>query len=201
MQFSSGPIGRLEKELLIMSKKEKKKHAVERVEFVATDAREVRSAQVGAELAELTVQGTILARDLVNTPSGHMQPAVLAETARRIAKESKGAIQVKVYDEAALKKMGAGGLLGISQGSDHPPVLVHMRYTPRGAKKRISLVGKAVTFDSGGLSIKPAEAMYPTVPEKPLIFPKPAMIKRSESNTLPPTGIYFPHTPSAIVCI
>ena len=141
-------------------KKEKKKHAVERVEFVATDAREVRSAQVGAELAELTVQGTILARDLVNTPSGHMQPAVLAETARRIAKESKGAIQVKVYDEAALKKMGAGGLLGISQGSDHPPVLVHMRYTPRGAKKRISLVGKAVTFDSGGLSIKPAEAMY-----------------------------------------
>jgi leucyl aminopeptidase len=74
---------------------------------------------------------------------------------------------VKVYDEAALKKMGAGGLLGISQGSDHPPVLVHMRYlpagrqgAPRGAKKRISLVGKAITFDSGGLSIKPAEAMY-----------------------------------------
>ena len=141
-------------------KKEKKKSQIVSFDFVSNEARDVRSAQAGAEIAELAVEGTILARNLVNTPSGHMQPAQLVEVAKAIVKASKGAVKIKIFYEAALKRMGAGGILGISQGSDHPPVMVHLRYSPRGAKKHLSLVGKAITFDSGGLSIKPAEAMY-----------------------------------------
>lgn len=141
-------------------KKEKKKSTLTSFDFVSNDARDVRSAQAGAQLAELAAEGTVLARNLVNTPSGHMQPAHLVEVARQIVKASKGVVKIKVFDEAALKRIGAGGILGVSQGSDHPPVMVHMRYAPRGAKKHLSLVGKAITFDSGGLSIKPAEAMY-----------------------------------------
>ena len=148
-------------------KKQKTKPKVLTMSIVSHDSRDVAQAEVGARIGEANAKGTILARDLVNTPSGHMQPAALVEVAKRIAKESKGAVSIKVYDEAALKRMGAGGILGIAQGSDHPAVMVHLRYSPRalpagrqGAKKRVALVGKAVTFDSGGLSIKPAEAMY-----------------------------------------
>ncbi len=141
-------------------KKQKAAPKVQAFSIVSNDGRDVAQAALGVQVGELNAKGTMLARHLVNTPSGHMQPATLVETARRIVRESKGAVTMKVYDYAALKKMGAGGLLGISQGSDHPPVMVHLRYAPRGAKKHVSLVGKAITFDSGGLSIKPAEAMY-----------------------------------------
>lgn len=141
-------------------KKQKATKHVQSFTVATNDARAVVQVKAGIEMGELNAKATILARDLVNTPSGHMQPATLVDVAKKIAKESKGAITVKVYDQTALKKMGAGGILGISQGSDHPPVMVHLRFAPRGAKKHVSLVGKAVTFDSGGLSIKPAEAMY-----------------------------------------
>ena len=63
-------------------------------------------------------------------------------------------------DKSACDKAMIGAFLGIAQGSDHPPFFVHMSYRPTGAKKHLALVGKAVTFDSGGISIKPAEAMY-----------------------------------------
>ncbi|MEK7665960.1 MAG: leucyl aminopeptidase [Patescibacteria group bacterium] len=141
-------------------KKERTKPAVVEFNVVSNDLRDVKAALVGAELGELSFSGTVLARDLINTPAGHMQPAELVKVAQRIVKESKSKIKMKLMDETALKKIGAGGVLGISQGSDHPPVMVHLRYAPRSSKKKIVLVGKAITFDSGGLSLKPAEAMY-----------------------------------------
>ena len=104
-------------------------------------------------------RGTVFARDLVNTPAQDMHPEKLVDAARSIAK-GNASVRVKVYDRAALVRMGAGGLLGVAQGSDHPPYLVHLVYKPKKAtKKRIALVGKAVTFDSGGLSLKPADYM------------------------------------------
>ncbi len=107
-------------------KKQKSKPHVQSFTIVSNDARDAAQAGLGATVGELNAKGTMLARHLVNMPSGHMQPATLVEVAKRIAKESKGAITIKVYDQAALKKMGAGGILGISQGSDHPPVMVHL---------------------------------------------------------------------------
>ena len=139
------------------SKKEKSK--VQRFDIVVPQAQDVRHAAKGVELGELMARGTILARDLVNTPAQDMYPEKLVEAAHQIVK-GKGTLRIRVYDRAALTRMGAGGLLGVAKGSDHPPYLVHMVYKPKKAtKKRIALVGKAVTFDSGGLSLKPADGM------------------------------------------
>ncbi len=127
--------------------------------IVSNDGRDVRSAEKGIELARLLAQGTVFARDLVNSPAQDVYPERLVQVAREIARGT-GNIRVKVYDREQLKRMGAGGILGVAQGSDHPPYLVHMVYKPKTkTKKSVVLVGKAVTFDSGGLSLKPADGM------------------------------------------
>lgn len=140
-------------------KSPKSKTEVDRFVIVTHDGRAARLAERGVVLGEIMAQGTNFARDLVNTPAQDMYPAKLCEIAREIAK-GKGSIRVREFDTTALKQMGAGGILGVAQGSDHPPYLVHLIYKPKKkTRKRIALVGKAVTFDSGGLSLKPAESM------------------------------------------
>ena len=108
--------------------------------------------------ATAVVEGVVLARDLVNEPGGSLTPQVFARKVIRMAKE-KG-LTAKVMDEAAIKKAGFGGLLGVNRGSDHPPRFVELTYRPKGkAKATLALVGKGITFDSGGLSIKPWQGM------------------------------------------
>ncbi|MBI2474021.1 leucyl aminopeptidase [Candidatus Uhrbacteria bacterium] len=139
--------------------KKPKKISPVRFDLISVPAAQLRQIQKGIQIGELMARGTLLARDLVNTPAQDMYPGKLVEHARAIAK-GKGTIRVKVYDTQALVRMGAGGILGVARGSDHPPFLVHMVYKPKKAtKKRVALVGKAVTFDSGGLSLKPADYM------------------------------------------
>ena len=72
---------------------------------------------------------------------------------------TEAGISVEVLDERKLKRHGYGGILGVGAGAAHPPRLVHLRYAPSGARCRLGLVGKGITFDSGGLSLKPAQAM------------------------------------------
>ncbi|OBF69962.1 leucyl aminopeptidase [Mycobacterium sp. 852002-51613_SCH5001154] len=104
------------------------------------------------------------ARDFVNTPPSHLFPAEFAKRARALG-ESVG-LEVEVLDDKALQKAGYGGVIGVGQGSSRPPRLV--RLTHRGAKlakkskqaKRVALVGKGITFDTGGISIKPAASMH-----------------------------------------
>lgn len=139
--------------------KKQQEHRVGSFEIVSHDGRAVIAAKKGMELGELFSAGTIYARDLVNTPALHMRPIDLVDAARSLAKQSPQ-IQVRVFEKDRLKAMGAGGILGVAQGSEHPPYLVHLTYKPKSkSKKSIALVGKAVTFDSGGLSLKPADAM------------------------------------------
>jgi leucyl aminopeptidase len=137
-------------------KKNEHKPPTELALFVST-ATEEKQALAGVAHGEILSHAANSARELVNTPGGHMRPIDLVETAREIAKR-KG-IRMKVYDKAAMEKFGMGGVLGVAQGSDHEPYLVHLVYKPAKAKKRVALVGKAVTFDSGGLSLKPANSM------------------------------------------
>lgn len=109
--------------------------------------------------ARAVAHATSLARDLVNTPPNYCQPKHLASTAKRIAKENN--LRTKIYDQKRLKQIGANGILAVSAGSDSPPYLINIVYKPRGARgKPIALIGKGVTFDSGGLSIKPGASMY-----------------------------------------
>ncbi len=128
-------------------------------EIVTNDRQAVSTARKGMEIGELFAQGTTFARDLVNTPAMHMRPIDLVDAAKAIGKKNSN-IRIRVYDRQRMEQMGMGGILGVAQGSDHPPYLVHMIYKPAGRpKKKAALVGKAVTFDSGGLSLKPADYM------------------------------------------
>ncbi len=99
------------------------------------------------------------ARDLVNTPPNLLFPQSFAEAARRRASDSAAKITVSVLDEKALAKGGFGGIVGVGQGSVNPPRIVTMSYSPSGATGSVALVGKGITFDSGGLNLKPSTGM------------------------------------------
>jgi len=98
-----------------------------------------------------------LARDVVNEPAGTMTPRRLAELATQVA-EDEG-LEIDILDELAIANEGLGGLAGVAQGSDEPARLIRLVYDPPGATATLALVGKGITFDSGGLSIKTAEGM------------------------------------------
>lgn len=107
--------------------------------------------------AESYSEGTLLARDLINGAPSDVTPRVLAQTAKKLA---KGPVKVKLYSTKELKKMGAGGILGVNIGSALEPYLIHLHYKPKGtSRKSVAIVGKGITFDSGGLSLKPAGSM------------------------------------------
>ncbi|GAB2447379.1 leucyl aminopeptidase [Conyzicola lurida] len=96
-------------------------------------------------------------RDLVHQPPSDLYPATLADAAVALAAHTD--IEVTVFDEAALEEGGFGGILGVGKGSSRGPRLVKLAYSPAGAAKHLALVGKGITFDSGGLSLKPAASM------------------------------------------
>ena len=97
-------------------------------------------------------------RNLVNIPASDLTPVKFADIAEAYGKSEKS-LSVRIWDENELEKDGFGGILGVGQGSVNPPRLVRVEYKARGAKSTLALVGKGITFDSGGLSIKPAKSM------------------------------------------
>ena len=99
------------------------------------------------------------ARDLVNTPPNYLFPASFADAVKKRATASAAKISVTVLDDKALVKGGFGGITGVGQGSANPPRIVTMSWTPSAPKASVALVGKGITFDSGGLNIKPATGM------------------------------------------
>lgn len=105
----------------------------------------------------IIAEATNRARDLVNTPPLDLYPESFAQIVKAQAKERK--LKVTVLGEKELLAGGYGGLIGVGQGSTRGPRLVKVEYAPRGAKRHVSLVGKGITFDSGGLSLKPAKSM------------------------------------------
>lgn len=96
-------------------------------------------------------------RDLVSTPASDLYPETLAAAATDLTRGLP--IEVEVLDENALRDGGYGGILGVGSGSSRPPRLVTLRYAPAGASSHVSLVGKGITFDTGGLQVKPAGSM------------------------------------------
>lgn len=111
----------------------------------------------GVEVAQVTAGAACLTRDLVNLPPQDKRPPVLAD---RIVAEVEGLpIATRLLDEDDLVEGGYGGVLGVGQGSSEPPRLVELVYDPDGANRHVALVGKGITFDTGGVSLKPSEAM------------------------------------------
>ena len=106
---------------------------------------------------EILVETVFATRNLVNTPPNDLYPESFAEA---VLERVKGlALKVEVWDEKKLAADGFGGILAVGKGSSRPPRLVKVSYKPKGANKHLALVGKGITFDSGGLSLKPAESM------------------------------------------
>ncbi len=107
--------------------------------------------------AEAMASAVGYARDLVNTPPNVLYPESFAAS---VTKHAAGtAVQVEVWDQARLEKEGCGGIVGVGQGSGRGPRLVILRYSPRKPQARLAYVGKGITFDSGGLCIKPGASM------------------------------------------
>lgn len=107
--------------------------------------------------ARAVAGGVHTVRDLVNTPPNDLYPASFVTRARELAEGLP--LEIEELDEHALAEGGFGGILGVGQGSSRPPRLAIVRYSPAGATKHLSLVGKGITFDSGGLSLKPPGSM------------------------------------------
>jgi len=132
----------------------------------AKDAKDAKDAKKDSAHGAAVATAVATARDLVNTPPSHLFPAEFAKRAKALG-ESVG-LEVELLDDKAMQKAGYGGVIGVGQGSSRPPRLV--RLTHRGSKlakgkkgkagKRVALVGKGITFDTGGISIKPAASMH-----------------------------------------
>jgi leucyl aminopeptidase len=130
-------------------------HAVERCIVVGPGGQRVQAA---LDAGAAVVAGVVFARDLVNEPGGTLTPPVLAE--RLMAMADERGLECTVWDEKVIEREGLGGLLGVNRGSTLPPRFVQLRYTPSGAPRgRLALVGKGISFDSGGLSIKTGVGM------------------------------------------
>lgn len=132
----------------------KRPPSIEAVTIIGpSGARSNRALRRGRALA----QAACLARDLVNGPAHLITPSRLAAEARRIGRQQR--LIVRIRRAAELRRLGMGALLGVSRGSQEAPCFIEVIYRPRGAKRRVALVGKGITFDSGGLSLKSAESM------------------------------------------
>jgi leucyl aminopeptidase len=131
-------------------KKEPKPSKVQRISFLDAEDRSLERAAAKAAAVNLT-------RDLINEPPATMTPEILARRAAEMA--DVAGLKCEVFDKAALTERGFGGILGVSKGSIEEPRLIHLKYVPDGATGRVALVGKGITFDSGGLSLKDAKSM------------------------------------------
>ena len=124
---------------------------------IVTRFANTAQAKSAIKRAEIIAEQTFLVRDLVNTPPSSLTPDSFCLRAKKLA--SKYGVKVEVLNEAALRKGGYGGIIGVGQGSINPPRLLHLSYSPAKAKKRFAFVGKGITFDTGGLALKPANGM------------------------------------------
>lgn len=139
-------------------KKKKQEPELKTVTIAELNAKACKAGREGLERGKILAAATSLARDLVNTPSSDMTPSQLAAEAKKLAVRGSG-ITCKIMDHKTMEKMGMRAALAVGRGSLHDPVGVHLIYRPVTSKKTIAVVGKAVSFDSGGLSLKPSEHM------------------------------------------
>lgn len=120
----------------------------------------ISESREGIKLGQVLAESACFARDLVNEPPSDMTPSEFAQRAKAVADQGKSAgISIQVFEKDEIEKMKMGALLGVARGSAEPPVFIHLHYKPENPIKSVALVGKGITFDSGGLSLKSSENM------------------------------------------
>jgi len=134
-------------------------HVVEGMKILIPQKGQLKQVTEGIRRGVATAEATVFVRDLCNHPSNVLTPARVAEEAKAIAKAEK--ISIKILEQKDMERLGMGALLGVARGSQEPPKFIILEYN--GAKKKderpVVLVGKTITFDTGGISLKPAENM------------------------------------------
>ncbi len=140
-----------------MTKKKDDKRPVIEATLIPPAGVDKRAARAAQAEAAAIADGIRTVRDLGNAPPNVLTPTRLAERAQEVAKAI--GIKCTVYGRKEIERMKMGGLLAVNRGSAEEPRFIVMEYSPRGAKTHVALVGKGITFDSGGISIKPAEKM------------------------------------------
>ncbi|HST52273.1 MAG TPA: leucyl aminopeptidase [Pyrinomonadaceae bacterium] len=141
---------------------EKEERAVEQLQVVVEGADE-EALRRGAERGRIVGESVNFTRDLANEPGAYMTPTIMAERAQEVANQF--GLEIDVLDRARIEKEGMGAFLSVANGSDQPPKMMVLKYTPEGkssvedGEDYLALVGKGITFDTGGISIKPSENM------------------------------------------
>ena len=130
---------------------------VEAVTLLERDRGRLSAIAGGIRRGRVLAAATNLARDLVSEPGNTLTPTVLARRAQSVARSSR--LRCRILNAAALRRLGMRGLLGVARGSQEPPCLIVIEYGAVRRGPHLALVGKGITFDSGGISIKPAENM------------------------------------------
>ena len=138
-------------------KSDRKDQKIDALTIVASGDQS--SLQKAVDEARILGESQNFTRQLVNEPSNNMTPTILANHAKKMCQEV--GLKCEVYGADKIKELKMGAFWGVAQGSDEPPALIVMRYEPAGAPEKpvLGLVGKGVTFDTGGISIKPADGM------------------------------------------
>jgi leucyl aminopeptidase len=126
---------------------------------VELDKARAKAIDAGVKLGCTVAQAAITARDMVNEPANHMTPTRMAEAAQKVASEQ--GLAIEIMENAQMKKMGMGAFMGVAQGTDEPAKLIVLRYDgdPGNPENNLGLIGKGITFDTGGISLKPPGGM------------------------------------------
>jgi leucyl aminopeptidase len=126
--------------------------------LLTTGGSTQQALAAGVERGRIVAEAVTMARDLINRPGNEVNPSYLAQTAKAIAKQTS--LRCQILQQSDMRKLQMGCLLGVAQGSTQPPALIVLEHAPNGTSEApIVLVGKGITFDSGGISIKPAANM------------------------------------------
>jgi len=142
-------------------KKYKTKKEKRELSTVILSSNDIEKTKKGVDLGRLYSEATIVARDLVNEQSALVTPTYLAEFAASIAKKDPKRIKCKIIDKAEAQKLGMNAFLGVARASGTPPKFIHLEYTPdkKISNEKLAIVGKGITFDSGGINVKPGDYM------------------------------------------
>jgi leucyl aminopeptidase len=130
---------------------------LESLTLVEQDASKVPTLERGIERGRILAEATNFCRDLANEPSNYLTPTEMADRAKDLA--AVAGLQCEIYGPGWMSEKGMGGVLGVAAGSDQEPRFIVLRYNGAGDAKPLALVGKGITFDTGGISIKPAAGM------------------------------------------
>jgi len=138
--------------------KEAEYDEIKQLSIVTSQQAELPALEQGYDKGRVLAEATNLARDMVNEPGNHMTPGQMADMAKGLAKTY--GLEISILEREQMQESGMGGLLGVTQGSQQPPKFIILRYQGSDSTDiDLSLVGKGITFDSGGISIKPSEKM------------------------------------------